>query len=90
MAFAYNSRLILPFVCLRFVLHSLLVRRKKNDCENEKGFIKWHTMWGRKEKNIKSWGINKWESEMRNPICVCDYIAVAAMYWMSKDFSSCS
>ena len=61
----------------------MIVKMKKdllNDtqCEDEK------------KKNIKSWGINEWESEMRNPICVCDYIVVAAMYWMSKDFSSYS
>jgi len=31
-----------------------------------------------KRRNSKSWGINEWKTEMRNPICACDYIAVAS------------
>lgn len=31
-----------------------------------------------KRKNSKIWGINEWKTEMRNPICVCDYIAVGS------------
>jgi len=50
MAFDYNSRLILPFVCLRFCATFTAGEKKKNDCENEKGFIKWHTMWEWKEE----------------------------------------